>query len=270
MKRIILALSIILSFQFPNHVFANSTSSTFQKLQLKQAFGQIPLSFESNQGQTDKSVRFFSRGNGYGFYLTPTEAVLVLSKQPEYSKSDPKIQSSIIRMQFVGANPEPRIVGEDKLTGKTNYFIGKDESKWRKGISNFKKARYQEIYPGIDLVFYGNQRKLEYDFVVKPGADPNLIQLSFEGADRLSIESGDLVLHTSGGDIFQKAPIIYQDIDGQRTMASGNYIFSENNQVAFYIGNHDSSSAIIIDPILIFSTFFGGSGNDIGVARQSF
>ena len=168
-------------------------------------------------------------------------------------------------MKVVGANPNAKVTGQEELQGKTNYLIGKDQSKWRTGVSNYKKVHYEEVYPGIDLVYYGNQRKLEYDFVVKPGADPKAIALEFEGMEGMSLDDeGNLVLQTLDGKVVQQKPIVYQYIAGKRQPVGGNYVIQDSDQVAFLIDNYDQSKNLVIDPIIQYSTFLGDSGREIG------
>src|SRR5580704_5937463 len=142
-------------------------------------YGDLPLSFEANQGQTNAQVHFVSRGRGYSFFLTQSGAVLSFSRD---AHSD-----SVLRMQLAGANPNARIAGLDELPGKTNYFAGADSSRWRTGVPTYSRVKYENIYPGISLVYYGNQRQLEYDFVVAPAADPSQIRLSVDGAQKISV-----------------------------------------------------------------------------------
>src|SRR5216684_3685743 len=200
-------------------------------------YGKLPLHFEANRGQTDKDVRFLSRGLGYSLYLTAGEAVLVLSKPHAHSGQAPRdanaqVKSVALRMSLVGAAPKPHVSGLEKQPAKANYFIGKDPAKWRSNVPTFAKVHYQNVYPGIDLVYYGNQRQLEYDFVVAPGADPKKIVLGFKGADKLQIDAkGELVLHAAGGDIRQHKPIIYQNIDGSRREIAGGYVRKGANRV---------------------------------------
>ena len=159
------------------------------KPQVVENYGKLPLSFEANQGQTDRRVDFLTRGSGYTLFLTPTEAVLSLgsprrSQRAQRKSSnflsafsavnDPNPQSTVVRMKLVGANPSPRVLGLEELPGKSNYFIGNDPSKWRTHVPHYAKVQYEDVYPGVDLVYYGNQRQLEYDLVVGPGADPAL------------------------------------------------------------------------------------------------
>ncbi|MFQ5674234.1 MAG: hypothetical protein ACE5G9_14225 [Nitrospinales bacterium] len=190
---------------------------------LVKAYGKTPLAFEANAGQTDKQVKFFSRGLGYNLFLTPTESVMVLSKgekqgdgkpeaggrKPPFDRARPEPaeglrvtdgklgvttrchaelveacapqQSAVVRMRLANANPSPAVSGVDQLPGKSNYFTGSDPKQWRTNVANYKKVRYEAVYPGIDLVYYGNQRQLEYDFIVAPGADPKAIELAFQG-----------------------------------------------------------------------------------------
>jgi hypothetical protein len=238
-------------------------------------YGKLPLHFEANRGQTDKDVRFLSRGTGYSLYLTSGEAVLVLTKpNPDakhdvrgtQARPDPKapVKSVALRMSLVGAARQPLVSGLDELPGKANYFIGKDAAKWHTNVPTYAKVHYREIYPGIDLVYYGNQRQLEYDFVVAPGADPKKIALRFQGADKLEIDAeGDLVLHTAGGNIRQHKPIVYQEIDGTRQEIAGSYVRKGANRVGFHVATYDRSRPLIIDPLVLsYSTYLGGSFND--------
>jgi hypothetical protein len=227
---------------------------------LSESYGKLPLQFEANRGQTHNDVRFLSRAAGYGLYLTSDEAVLVLSK--------PKTQDSVaLRMSLVGAARKPAVSGLDELPGKSNYFIGKDPSKWRGNVPTYAKVHYRNVYPGIDLVYYGNQRQLEYDLVVTPGADPKKIVLGFKGADKLGIDAqGDLVLHTKGGDIRQHKPVVYQEIGGSRKQIDGRYLIKGRNRVGFKLAAYDRGRPLVIDPVLAlaYSTYLGGSFGDEG------
>ena len=212
--------------------------------QLDSAFGKLPLSFEPNVGQTTEQAKFLSRGPGYTLFLTPREAVLSLRQRAASppSPADTSIRSdpsritehvsrsqeqSVLRMRFEGASPAPRVEGLDPLPGVVNYFIGSDSKKWRTNIPTYQKVQYKNIYPGIDLVYYGNtQRQLEYDLVVAPGADPTQIKLAFEGAKQTTLAaSGDLILTTDTGDLNLKKPLVYQlRKDGQKELIGGNYL----------------------------------------------
>ena len=169
---------------------------------LTAAYGQLPLSFEANKGQTDPRVNFLAQGAGYSAFLTPTSAVMELQQGDG---------GNVVTMKLVGASPTSHAVGLDKQAGVSNYFIGNDPSKWHTNIANYAKVGYQDVYRGINLVYHGDQQQLEYDFVVQPGADPRAIRLAFAGAQGKSIDAqGNLVLHTSGGDLVEHAPVAYQ------------------------------------------------------------
>jgi hypothetical protein len=238
---------------------------------LSESYGKLPLHFEANQGQTHPDVRFLSRGPGYSLYLTAGEAVLVLAQpepaakregpgKPDQLSEHAQVKSVALRMALVGAAPAPRVSGMDEQPGKANYFIGKDPAKWRTNVPTYAKVHYREVYPGIDLVYYGNQRQLEYDFVVAPGANPKKIVLGFEGADKLEIDAeGDLVLHAAGGDIRLKKPVIYQEIDGVRQEIAGGYAREGANRVGFKVAAYDRSRPLVIDPVLAYSTYLGGT-----------
>ncbi len=238
---------------------------------VSESYGKLPLQFEANRGQTHKDVRFLSRGAGYSLFLTVDEAVLVLSKPSADAKRDARStqvqgKSVALRMSLVGAASKPQVTGLEELPGKANYFIGKDRSKWRTNVPTYAKVRYENVYPGIDLVYYGNQRQLEYDFVVAPGADPKKIVLGFKGADRLEIDAqGELVLHAAGADLRQHKPIIYQQVDGVRRDIAGGYVRKGANRVGFQVAAYDTTRPLVIDPIVLsYSTYLGGSGVDSG------
>lgn len=250
---------------------ADKKADQTTKAQVGEAYGRLPLSFEANQGQTDSEVKFLSRGNGYSLFLTSTEAVLSLkSPKSKVRVADSRLQtpdcsSAVLRMKLVGANPTPSMTGLDELPGKSNYFIGKDSAKWRTNVPTYAKVRQEAVYPGVDLVYYGNQRQLEYDFVVRPGTDPAVIALSFEGADKLEVDNhGELVLQVGGDEIRQRKPLIYQEVDGVRQEIAGRYELKDKDKVSFQIAAYDVSRPLVIDPLLVYSSYLGGSSDDRG------
>ena len=311
-------------------------------------YGKLPLRFEANRGQTDSRVKFLARGAGYSLFLTGDEAVLSL-RQAEAgqqkaagrdgipnSKTGPRhsprvtarpsgTTQSVVRMKLIGANSQATVTGLAELPGKSNYFIGNDPKKWRTDVPNYAQVRYQGVYPGIDLVYYGNQGQLEYDFVVAPGADPRAITLdvgaglapptiaavsdrrpavgtpphhpSAQPAAPLRLAAnGDLVLRLNGGEIRFHKPVVYQDVDtdmlralaplthryavpplpasgeraGVRGLAplrhylDGRYVLMAGNQVSFQVGAFDKAEPLIIDPVLTYSSYLGGSNIDEG------
>ena len=225
----------------------------------------LPLFFEPNQGQTAPQVKFLARGAGYGLFLTADEAVLRLqpsaaSAQHSATRSQ-REPSSVIRMRLDGANSSARISGASPLPGKSNYFIGNDPSKWHHDIPQFARVQYEAVYPGIDLVYYGDQGRLEYDFRVAPGADPNQIALSFKGASA-RIYSGDLLLATGQGDVRFHAPRIYQQDGKVQKAIVGSFRQLADNKIGFAIGTYDHARELVIDPVLSYSTYLGGSGTE--------
>lgn len=244
---------------------------------LHESYGRFPLNFEANKGQTDQQVKFTSRGSGYGLFLTPTEAVLVLNKgsvrknkfeseRPLTSINKQITSAAVVRMRLVGANEQPRVIGLDELPGKSNYFIGNDPKKWRTNIINYGKVKYEEVYRGVGMIYYGNQRELEYDFVVSPGADPSVIRIGFKGVRQLSTAgNGDLIMKMSeGGTMRQRQPVAYQVIDGRRTEIVCHYAVKGKRELAFELGAYDRSRELTIDPIIAYSTYLGGAGGDSG------
>jgi uncharacterized repeat protein (TIGR01451 family) len=243
------------------------------------------LSFVANEGQFDREVKFSSRGGGYELYLTRAEAVLALSKHtaredqrrtPHAQESDdasPATRSSAtLRMKMLGARREARASGEGQLPGRANYLIGDDPAKWRTGVSTFAAVRYEKIYPGVDLVYYGSQRQLEYDFRVAPHADPRLIKVRFDGARDVSLDSeGQLIVRADGGDVVQRKPLVYQTIRGERREVSARYTIGARREIGFALGEYDHGQPLVIDPVLSYATFLGGSGDDQanGVAVDS-
>jgi pimeloyl-ACP methyl ester carboxylesterase len=250
------------------------------RARVNSAYANLPLTFERNQGQVDGEVKFLSRGSGYNLFLTPTESVLQLrtkapASSPKSQTPPPPQHSTTVRMKLVNANPNAIISGLEELPGKSNYLLGNDPSQWRTNVPHYAKVKYAEVYPGIDLVYYGNQRELEYDLIVAPHADPNVIQLSFEGARQIRLNrQGDLELFTVAGKVVHHKPHLYQEINGIQLEIKGKYVLQGKNQVAFAIGAYNKSQPLVIDPQILFNglvyrTFLGGSnltrGEDIAM-----
>jgi hypothetical protein len=251
-------------------------SQTDQAIRRKtvEGYGNLPLSFEANQGQTDAEVRFLSRGSGYTLFLIGDEAVFsmraskaVPSVAGHHSQREPvePTTNAAVRMKLVKANPAAKVTGEEELPGKSNYFIGNDAKKWRSNVPTYGKVKYEGIYSGIDLVYYGNQRQLEYDFVVAPGANPRRIQFDVRGAKHISRDkNGDLVIRMTDGEVHWRKPVVYQENDGKRIEIDGNYVIRRGRRVGFELAGYDSKRSLIIDPVLGYSTYLGGSGVDRG------
>jgi len=227
------------------------------KARLLAAISQLPMRFEANVGQSDPSVKFFAHGNGYSLFLTSDGATMSLRSQSLNSR-----RAEFLRMKLAGANGNASIVGTDMLPGKSNYFIGNDASRWHRNVPQFARVKYENVYRGINLVFYGNQGRLEYDFQVAPGADPSQAELEFEGLKKLELAQGNLILKSQGGSVRLEAPQVYQQIGGRRQRIGGRFVLRGANRVGFEIGPYDHSRELIIDPILSYATYFGGGGDD--------
>lgn len=224
---------------------------------VKESYSKIPLSFVANHGQAGENVKFISRGNGYSLALAPTKFTLAVGNA--------RSRTSVMQTTLLGSNAAANPTGVEQLITKTNYFVGSDPRKWQTNVPNYAKVKYSSVYPGVDLVFYGNQNTLEYDFTVAPGANPDVITLEFEGISNLRIdEQGDLVLRTEAGEIRQSKPVVYQQINDARRVIPASYLVKGKQQIAFQIANYDRSKPLVIDPTLAFSTFLGGSGMDRG------
>jgi hypothetical protein len=221
------------------------------------AYGQLPLSFEANQGQTATPVNYLARGQGYTLFLAPTRAVLALSQGAG---------ENVLQMQLAGANPAAQAVGLARQAGVSNYLFGSDPSQWITNVPHFGQVEYQGIYPGINLVYYGNsQTQLEYDFDVAPGATPAAIQLAFQGTQGITLDGqGNLVVHSTSGDVTEQAPVAYQVIDAVRQAVAAQYVLEPNGHVGFQLGAYDPSQAVVIDPVLSYATYLGGSTGTAG------
>jgi len=237
------------------------------------AWGNAAICFEANHGQAGTEARFIARGPAYYFALSPTAATVSLRKfqsasadatahQGRASAGRP-VDFRSLRLEFVGADPEAEVAGEDELRGRVNYFLGDDPANWRTEVPLFARVRVRAMYPGINLVHYGNQQHLEYDFEVAPGADPQRIAIRVKGADRIALtEQGDLVLHLGDDEIRQPKPVIYQTIEGRRRAISGGYVLADARTVKFAVGEYDDRLPLVIDPVLSYSTYYGGTGKD--------
>ncbi len=243
------------------------------KAEVQEAYGKLPLSFEANQGQTDDKVKFLSRGHGYSLYLTADETVLKLRNKDRGSKAEDGESgsaaqgSSVLRMKLVGANTRPDVAGVDQLPGKTNYFIGTDPKQWRTDVPTYAKVKFEDVYPGVDVIYYGTQgRELEYDFIVAPKADPKAIRLSFTGAEKLEMDGqGDLVAQLAGAPLRMRKPYVYQEQDGVKQEIDGNYVLNGEGEIRFDIAAYDKARPLVIDPVIAYSTYLGGAGQDAGL-----
>ena len=253
------------------------------------AYGNLPIAFEPNQGQTDPQVKYLARGQGYTLFLTSGEAVFSMPVKRKSSSLEEalmhkrmgpaKIMKAIrrrqkrqqqrtsvasLRMRMLGANPQPVVAAADQQPGKMSYMIGRDPKNWHTNIPLFGQVHYQDIYPGVDMVFHGTQQ-LEFDFVVNAGANPDRIKLGFAGTQRLRTEkSGDLVLTSAAGEMRLMSPVAYQERNGVREPVKARFVVERENEVHLALGPYDRTRQLVIDPAILFSTYLGGSAEDEG------
>ena len=251
-----------------------------------QSVHAAPLAFEINLGQTDARARYLARGNGIDLYLTEAGALLTMTQplpaatapvrapwQVDYgvrADPDPRAaatpattrRASTLRYGFAGANAHPRVEGLDPLPGYANYFLGNDPRQWRTQVPTYRRVRYHEVYPGVDVVYYGDDGKLEFDVEVAPGADLAQVRLRVDGADALALDaSGDLRVRTALGELTQHRPVVYQVLGAQRRELRGSYALHERD-VAFDVAGYDRRVALVLDPTLVWTSQVGGSAAD--------
>jgi hypothetical protein len=288
--------SVSLALCFPFYGISDAETHPLdpaQKGQIANAYGQIPLYFIQNDGQMDGKVAFYEKGAGHTTYFTkdgvylsltsssngkdPSQKSIAQSKPfPSDRKMHPAVPPNVsdhsqelVKLSLLKANPNPKIVAVDPQEGTVNYLIGKDPAKWRTNVPTFGAVLYKEVYPGIDIKYYGNNRQMEYDIVVKPGVDPSQVRLSYEGIQGLNVtENGDLEIGLKDRKMIQRHPIIYQEIDGQRVAVEGHFEIlpskdSEKVTAAYAYGiqvaSYDKNHSLVIDPTLIYSTYLGGN-----------
>lgn len=252
------------------------------------ALGALPLHFEDVRGEANNRVEFTARGSGIDFGIEPTKAVMRLHEADDCSKGLPPAAASSrgdiesqrqtahtplprsdlrkpvsLTMELIGANRRARVTGEDQLAARTNYFVGNDASRWRTGVANYERVRVEQVYRGIDVVYYGSGRQLEYDFKVAPGADFTAIRMRFAGARSVRIdEKGDLLVATGVGVLRQHKPVAYQLVGGVRRETTARFLLDNKREVEFRVGDYDRRLPLVIDPALSFSTYLGGSNDD--------
>jgi uncharacterized repeat protein (TIGR01451 family) len=258
-----------LSAQTAPKADAGKSSSALDKQKPAAAAINLPLFFEANSGQTaDSGVRFLTRSNGYTMFLKPTETVLVGHEPHKINAKTgkPDLKSPLkapveVRMELLGANAAPQMTGADEMPGKVNYLIGNNQSAWHTGVALFGQVKTEQVYPGVDLLFHGDQQQLEYDFVVAPGADASRVAFKILGAKKIEITAnGDLVLHTAGSDFKMHKPAIYQAEGAGRREVQGGFVLSAKNEVRFELGPYDRSQQLVIDPTIKYASFLGGNG----------
>ncbi len=232
-----------------------------------EAYGELPLLFIENQGQLDEAVRFYVKASGQTLYLTGKGIVfdLVRSEKAEAAEmTERQAERLVYSLDFIGANSQPIIEGVDKQESLVSFFIGNDPERWRSGVPTYRELIYRDIYPDIDLRLYGSGGTLRYDFIVRPGAKPESIALAYDGIESLAIEDGELVVSTAFGEMVQSRPYIYQEIGGEVVEVDGGFRLGSDDRYGFHVGVYNTDCPLVIDPVLAYSTYLGGSGYDCG------
>ena len=245
--------------------------------------GKMSLAFTENKGQWPDSVRYRADTEGATVWLTAagiyyqflrhtqegvTSEDSTLEPYPlSFVRQQERVDQLLIKASFVGANPEPQALGEEMLRFRCNYFLSGDSSEWRTDVPNYGSIVYRDLYPGIDLRCYGNGRQLEYDYIVSPGADYTQVRMRYDGAKsvRINDQSGELVIETDWGAVTERIAAVYQIIDGERKEIAAKYCSFEDNTFGFKLRDtYNPQVALIIDPVMTYSTFFGGSSDEYG------
>jgi len=222
-------------------------------------FGHVPLSFEPNRGQAPAGTRYMARGRGYNLFLTPREATLSATFQSGPNRP--------LHIRFAGANPSSKITALDNLPGKSNYLFGRDRSHWLTNVAHYSRVKYERIYPGVDLVFYGRQQELEFDLILQPGAKPSSIALDLTGAQGLEADGdGGVVLRNGASRLRLAKPVVYQNTAGGRTLVDGRYVIRHGNRLTFETARFDPARPLVIDPVVSWASYLGGSQYDTGMA----
>lgn len=228
-----------------------------------EAYGRVPVAFERNEGQTDSVVRYLSRGRGYALFMTPEEVVIGLVRlEVRGGRRETKTRAAdaTLRMKFLGANPSPVLEGLDPMASRSRYYRGPDPERWSAALPHYAKVAYRKLYPDVDLTLYGNQRELEYDLLLAPGADLASVRLSFEGAREIRVdEDGNLVLALAEGEVRQLKPIVYQEDGGVRRCLPGRFVLRSPSEVGFEVTGYDPTLALVVDPVISYATFLGGT-----------
>jgi hypothetical protein len=229
------------------------------------AYGNLPLSFVPNAGQSDQGVRFSAQGPHSSFFFTDREAVFALTKPGETGASS----GATLALRFLGAEPEPSLGARQQLPGRVNYLLGSDPDKWQTGLPTYREVVYRDLWPGVDMVFRGDASRLKYEFLVRPGANVEDIRLAYRGAERLSVDSaGQLLIGTGAGTLTDVQPISYQEVEGTRVPVESRFLLhagaDRSTSYGFGVGDHDPRRPLVIDPGLLYSTFLGGGSTDLG------
>lgn len=250
--------------------FEAKTIAPAARERLQATYAALPLAFEQNQGQIDPQVKYMARANGYTLFLTDSDAIFSFHPRLPPSRTDAapnsqKKPDAAVRMRLVGGSSAAPVAVGKQLPGITNYYLGNDPKNWHANVSQYARVSYKNVYPGIDLAYYGEQNKLEFDFIVAPKSNSAPIDLAFSGAQHVKTDaSGNLIISSSAGDVVLHKPLAYQKQNGIRQFVDAHFVLKANNQVSFDLGNYDRSRELVIDPSVTYATYLGGTSEDDG------
>jgi hypothetical protein len=247
----------------------NTEPPSAEKSRIQSAYGKLSLYFIRNGGEADKRVMYYERGAGHATSFARDGVYLGLTRLQNGAPSGQTALTETIKLGLLNANSRPKIVAEGRQAGRVNYFLGNDATKWQAGNATYEAVRYRNMYPGVDVRYYGNNSQIEYDVIVQPGADPECVQFQYQGIKGLTVTAaGELDIQLANGNIFQKKPYIYQVIGGKRVEVGGGFQLrrSKDGKYAygFQVAAYDTTRELVIDPTLVYSTYLGGGGADIG------
>ena len=290
LRRLLAVCALLLAIGFASFVAARTGTGQkgsrpaprlLSKAGVLAAYGKLPLVFEKNLGQTDSRVKFLAHAGGYTLFLTDREAVLRLrASKVATNKERPgsvgrsaggqSSDGAVVRLALSGPSSPAQVEGVEEQAGHSNYLIGNDPSRWQRNVPLYGRVKYHDVYPGIDAIYYGNQSRLETDYIVAPGADPSRISLRIRGGKKVSLNSqGDLVIASASGDLMLRRPNVYQEIDGKRREIAANYVQRSGRTVGVEIGSYDSQKPLVVDPVVVYSTYLGGATPTSGNATSS-
>jgi hypothetical protein len=239
--------------------------------------GGPQLFFEPFASQSAGPLRFLARGRNCAFLIESARIQLALRKSHPDDRSRLRLRHELMKQRvvetvnveidFLAGDTKALICGEGEMPGKANYLVGNDPARWRTSVPTYAKVRVGDLYPGVDLDYYVSNQQLEYDFTVAPGVDPGLIAMRFGGVKEVSLsDAGELVLKSESGEVRQRKPVLYQMDGARRIDIDGGYRITDLGNIAFVVGAYDKQRPLIIDPVLAYSTYFGGNSDDLALA----
>jgi outer membrane protein assembly factor BamB/plastocyanin len=254
---------------------ASKPAGSNRRDQVLSDYGKLPIAFQPNVGQAAAGISYLARGNGFGLALSPGGLTMTFRPQASvpsppsgrahYVHSNPA-DAAVVRVAFPGADSGPTLVAGDKLPGTVNYLLGPNRKSWHQNVPTYGRVTYQALYPGIDLEFSGAGGKLEYIYTLAAGSDPGVIRLAFSGQDALSVDAaGNLVATVKGEILTQPPPVAYQTVGTERRSVSSRYVLLDAKTVGFQLGDYDHALPLTIDPVLVYSTYLGGTSDDIAL-----